>query len=105
MKHGFIKVAATTPKIKVADTGFNTTAIIEKITEAYEYGARIIVLPELCITGYTCQDLFFNSSLLETTLYYLKELRDFSKRNSILMVVGAPIKISDNLYNCAVVIH
>ena len=68
MKHGFIKVAATTPKIKVADTGFNTTAIIEKITEAYEYGARIIVLPELCITGYPCQDLFAQEMLLSGAL-------------------------------------
>lgn len=57
MKHGFIKVAAATPKIRVADTQFNTTAIMDKITESYEKGARIIVLPELCITGYTCQDL------------------------------------------------
>lgn len=68
MKHGFIKVAAVTPKIQVADVQFNTKAIIDKITEAYGQGARIMVLPELCITGYSCQDLFMQENLQEGAL-------------------------------------
>ena len=64
MKQGFVKVAAVTPKIKVADTGHNGRAICEKLNEAYERGAKLIVFPELCLTGYTCQDLFLQELLL-----------------------------------------
>ena len=104
MKHGFIKVAATTPKIKVADTGFNTTAIIEKITEAYEYGARIIVLPELCITGYTCQDLFEQEMLLSGALEGLKEIQKAAEDMDALIFVGLPMEKVGKLYNVAAAI-
>lgn len=104
MKHGFIKVAATTPKIKVADTGFNTTAIIEKITEAYEYGARIIVLPELCITGYTCQDLFAQEMLLSGALEGLKEIQKAAEDMDALIFVGLPMEKVGKLYNVAAAI-
>ena len=104
MKHGFINVAATTPKIKVADTGFNTTAIIEKITEAYEYGARIIVLPELCITGYTCQDLFAQEMLLSGALEGLKEIQKAAEDMDALIFVGLPMEKVGKLYNVAAAI-
>ena len=103
--YGFTRCAIANFSCELGNPHTATDKIIKIATEAEDKGVKILIFPELCMTGYTCQDLFFNSSLLETTLYYLKELRDFSKRNSILMVVGAPIKISDNLYNCAVVIH
>ena len=65
MKHGFIKAAAITPKIKVADPKYNGQVICEKLEEAYARGAKIIVFPELCITGYTCGDLFLQGLLLK----------------------------------------
>lgn len=64
MKHGFVKTAAVTPKIRVADTVYNTEKIILGIEEAAGNGAKIIVFPELCITGYTCADLFLQELLL-----------------------------------------
>ena len=64
MKDGFIRAAALTPKIRVADTAYNAEQIERGIDEAVENGARILVFPELCITGYTCQDLFLQETLL-----------------------------------------
>ena len=66
MRQGFVKVAAVTPTVKVADTVYNTTVICEKMREAVKEGAKIVVLPELCITGYTCGDLFFQEILLRS---------------------------------------
>ena len=74
MKHGFIKTAAMTPKIRVADTGYNADRIIEQIDEAVGNGAKIIVFPELCLTGYTCQDLFWQETLLEGAKEALKRI-------------------------------
>ena len=62
MRQGFVKVAAVTPKIRVADTGYNAKVICQSVKEAAEAGAKVIVLPELCITGYTCGDLFYRKS-------------------------------------------
>ena len=64
MKQGFVKVAAVTPKIKVADTKYNTERICEALREACGRKAKVIVFPELCITGYTCEDLFLQELLL-----------------------------------------
>ena len=101
MKHGFIKVAAATPKIRVADTQFNTRAIMDKITESYEKGARIIVLPELCITGYTCQDLFAQELLLEGALNSLGEIMKATAAMEALIFVGLPMEKDSKLYNVA----
>ena len=101
MKHGFIKVAAATPKIRVADTQFNTRAIMDKITESYEKGARIIVLPELCITGYTCQDLFSQELLLEGALNSLGEIMKATAAMEALIFVGLPMEKDSKLYNVA----
>ncbi len=101
MKHGFIKAAAVTPKIKVADTQFNTQAIIEKVTEAYEQGAKLIVLPELCITGYTCQDLFAQEMLLKGALEGLKAIRKATADMETLIFVGLPFEQAGKLYNVA----
>jgi len=101
MKHGFIKVAAVTPRIKVADVTFNTKAILERITEAYEKGARIIVLPELCITGYTCQDLFAQEFLLEAAVNGLKEIMAATAEMEALIFVGLPLEKNSKLYNVA----
>ena len=65
MDYGFIKVAAATPKIKVADVDCNTELICNQIDEAAKNGAKVLVFPELCLTGYTCSDLFWQSLMLE----------------------------------------
>lgn len=104
MKHGFIKVAAATPKIKVADVSFNTKAIIDKITEAYGQGARIIVLPELCITGYTCQDLFAQELLVEAALEGLRDIMSATADMDALIFVGLPMEKTGKLYNVAAAI-
>ena len=101
MRHGFIKVAAATPKIKVADTKYNTRVILDKITESYNKGARIIVLPELCITGYTCQDLFAQELLLEGALEGLRKIMKATADMEALIFVGLPMEKSGKLYNVA----
>lgn len=101
MKHGFVKVAAATPKIKVADTVYNATAIVEKVTEAYEHGAKIIVLPELCITGYTCHDLFAQETLLFGALEGLAHIQEATKEMHALIFVGLPMEQDGKLYNVA----
>lgn len=104
MKHGFIKVAAATPRIRVADTEFNTSAIIAKISEAYNQGARIIVLPELCITGYTCQDLFSQELLLSGALVGLREIKKATADMEALIFVGLPMEKYGKIYNVAAVL-
>ncbi len=101
MKHGFIKVAAATPKIKVADTKYNTRAMIAKISEAYRQGARIIVLPELCITGYTCGDLFSQELLLSGALDGLREVKRATADMDALIFVGLPMEKYGKIYNVA----
>lgn len=74
MKDGFIKVAACTPEIKVADVEFNVSKIIGQINECREKGVKIAVFPELCVTGYTCQDLFFQDALLDRAMDGVAEI-------------------------------
>ena len=73
MRDGFIKVAAATPNIKVADVHYNAEQIIGQIKEAAEQGAKVIVFPELCITGYTCQDLFSRRCCKEARLTHCRK--------------------------------
>ena len=105
MKHGFVKVAAVTPKIKVADPAYNTEKIKEKIVSASERKAKIIVFPELCITGYTCHDLFLQDILLRTAKEKLAELVVFSKDFESLIFVGLPMEKDGKLYNVAAVLQ
>ena len=72
MEHGFIKAAAVTPSGKVADTVYNGQQIISGMEEAFLKGAKIIVFPELCISGYTCEDLFFQEKLLSSCMEQLR---------------------------------
>jgi NAD+ synthase (glutamine-hydrolysing) len=103
MKDGFIKAACITPDIKVADVEFNTKNIIDCIYEAEKNGAKIAVFPELCVTAYTCSDLFRQKTLIESTKKAL--LKIAAKTGKIIVVVGAPIKYNNCLYNCAVVMN
>ena len=104
MKDGFIKVATGTPQVFVADVAANTESIKEIILKADTKKVNLLVLPELCITGYTCGDLFFNDALISAAKVALLELAEFTKNKYPIVVVGLPIAYSSKLYNCAAVL-
>lgn len=104
MKHGFIKVAAASFESRVADTEHNINKCIELTRKAYESGVKLIVFPELCITGYTCSDLFYSEKLLNGALDGLKKFIYATAEYDILSVIGLPFSCADKLYNCAAVV-
>lgn len=105
MKHGFVKVAAATPDIRVADVKYNTENICGIIEEAYENRTKILVFPELCITGYTCSDLFTHDILLKEAKEALYVIADSTKGKDILVFVGVPLQIRGKLYNVAAALN
>lgn len=105
MRNGFVKVACATPKIKVCDVKGNTREIIKLMMDAEDNGAKVIVFPELCITGYTCQDLFLQYSLLESATEGLDEIIEASSTLEALIFVGLPIEVDGKLYNVAAAIY
>lgn len=104
MRHGFVKVAAVTPDIKVADCIYNTAQICVKMREAAEQGAKVIVFPELCITGYTCGDLFWQEQLLTSAKHELHQVIFASRELDALVFVGLPWEKDGKLFNTAAVI-
>ena len=104
MKQGFIKAAAVTPKIRVADPVYNGEEICRKLEEAYAAGAKIIVFPELCITGYTCGDLFLQQLLLEEASAQLMRIAACTREKDALIMVGLPMERDGRLYNVAAVL-
>ncbi|MFI3170808.1 MAG: NAD(+) synthase [Eubacteriales bacterium] len=105
MKHGFVKVAAVTPTIKVADVVYNTEQICKGMTEVWEQGVKIAVFPELCLTGYTCGDLFTHDLLLRRVRESIADLVVHSRTMDTLFFIGAPLSITGKLYNVAVAIN
>lgn len=105
MRHGFIKVAAATPDIRVADVDYNKGQIIKQMDEAAEAGAKIIVFPELCITGYTCSDLFLQNILLNSAKKALVKIAEHTKNLDALVFVGVPIAVGGELYNVAAALN
>lgn len=103
MRHGFIKVAAVTPSMRVADCDFNGDNIIKDMKKCDEMGVKIAVFPELAITGYTCGDLFFQDRLLEETKRVLKEIIAANKDLDVLTFVGLPLEVRGKLLNAAAV--
>lgn len=104
MNQGFIKVAAVTPKIRVADPEYNAGVICERLEEAYGRGAKLIVFPELCITGYTCGDLFQQQLLLEEAFLSLIKIAEATCHKDALVMVGLPVEWEGRLYNAAAVL-
>jgi NAD+ synthase (glutamine-hydrolysing) len=102
MKDGFVKVAAATPVIKVADVEFNTKNIIECMEKAAEQGTKVLAFPELCVTGYTCGDLFFQKTLLDAAVRGLIEIAVGTEGIDMLVLVGAPLRVNGSLYDCGV---
>ena len=101
MKDGFIKVAAGTPDVQVADCEFNADKIIEMVHEMEEQGAKVMVFPELCITGYTCGDLFWQETLLEEARAQLLRIAEETEEVDALIFVGLPLEYQGKLYNVA----
>ncbi len=105
MKDGFIKVAAATPEIHVADCVFNADNILSLCREANEKGVQAIGFPELCLTGYTCSDLFLHDILLNSAKEQLLRIAEETAEMDMLIVVGLPVRVGGTLYNCAAFLH
>lgn len=105
MKHGFVKVAAITPDMRVADVVYNTEEICRRMEEAVEAGAKVLVFPELAITGYTCGDLFFQDALLNSAEEGLRTIIESSKGKDALVFVGLPFSHAGKLYNVAAAVN
>lgn len=103
--YGYIRVGCAVPKIKVADCKFNKEQIIHILDKAQKDFVKILVFPELCMTGYTCGDLFHQQTLLDETETQIKEICDLTKTLDMLFFIGAPIMVSGKLYNCALALN
>ena len=105
MKYGFVKVAAVTPELRVADVAYNMEKICKAIDDTASKGAKIIVFPELCITGYTCGDLFTQDTLTDHAREALHEIAVFTKEKDALIFVGLPLCVEGELYNVAAALN
>ena len=105
MIDGFVKVAAGTPKIRVADCDYNAGQIIALMKEAAAQGVKVLALPELCVTGYTCGDLFLQPTLLDGAERALRRILDETIELDMVTALGLPVKYENKLYNCAAVIQ
>lgn len=105
MKHGFVKVAAVTPDIRVADVAYNTEKICEAIDKAAFERAKIVVFPELCITGYTCSDLFLQDIVLRESRKALMKIAAYTADKDMLVFIGVPLQIDGKLYNVAAALN
>ncbi|MBD5309420.1 MAG: NAD(+) synthase [Bacteroides sp.] len=101
-EYGYTRVVAAVPDIKVGDVNYNCEQIIRLYQEAVEKEADIVVFPELCVTGYTCGDLFEQSLLMNQTQRGLMQLKNATVKKETLMVVGAPVMAYGRRYNCAI---
>ena len=105
MKDGFIKVAAGTPNIRVADCDYNAGQIIALMKEAAAQGVKVLALPELCVTGYTCGDLFLQPTLLDGAERAMRRILEETAELELLAAVGMPVRAGGKLFNCAVVVQ
>ena len=105
MKYGFLKVAAAVPAVKVADVEYNVNQVESLIAQAEGQGVEVMVFPELCLTGYSCQDLFREQLLIDKAEEGLLVLLDFTRKLDVVCIVGLPVQIGSLLYNCAAVIQ
>ncbi len=105
MHDGFIKVAAATPKIRLADPVYNATQIVALMKEAAELGVKVMAFPELCLTGYSCGDLFLQPALIKGAEEALGTVLAETKELDLAAAIGLPVHCNNKLYNCAAVIH
>jgi NAD+ synthase (glutamine-hydrolysing) len=104
MEYGFVRVAAAVPTLQVADCGYNAENIIKLIKKAALQKVQIVVFPELSVTGYSCGDLFMQKILLDSSVSKLEDILDKTKSLDIVAIVGLPLALDNQLFNCAVVI-
>ena len=104
MNYGFIRISASSLKLKVADVNFNVSMIKEAIDKALEMGVKLLVTPELSVTGYTCADLFFTDVIIKKSEKAVSIIADYIKEKDIVVVLGAPVAFYNKIYNCAVVL-
>lgn len=105
MRDGFVKVAAASLDVRVADCRYNGKKIMEAMEQAEGLGVKILTLPELCITGYSCHDLFLQERLQKAALEALEEIAAFSRGKEVLTFVGLPCVHGGKLYNCAAAVQ
>ncbi len=103
-KCGYVRVAASVPELKVANVEFNTKEVIKEIKALDKEGVQIVTFPELCLTGYTCADLFSQDILITKSKEAIKEVIDSTKLLNIISIIGVPIVCDNQLFNCGVVI-
>jgi NAD+ synthase (glutamine-hydrolysing) len=103
--HGFIRVAACSPEVRVADPGFNTRSTIKLAREAADSNAVFAIFPELGISAYSNEDLFQQEALLNGVLDSIEKILDGSKDLNLILVIGAPLQVDSDLFNCGIVIH
>lgn len=104
MNYGFFRAASASLKLRVADPDYNKEEIKKAIDQAVDNEARLLVTPELSVTGYTCADLFFSSSLMTSAQKALGELAEYTAGKNICVIVGIPVRLNNSLYNCAAVL-
>src|SRR5271157_5907644 len=106
IQHGFLRVAAASPVMRVADCAFNAEQILALSKRAESEGVAVLVFPELCLTGYTCADLFQQNTLLRGAVDALAHLAQVSAAVFAgIAVVGLPLALDDQVFNCAAVLH
>src|SRR5699024_3884021 len=104
MQYGFIRCAAASPALRVADCDYNADQIIKTMHDADEKHVQVLCLPELCLTGYTCGDLFLQDSLLRGAEKALARILQASQGMNMVILAGLPVRYRAKLYNCAAVL-
>src|SRR5215831_12826871 len=102
---GFLRVAVVSPELQVANVRYNTQMIIDALQQASSRGCQVALFPELCITGYTCADLFYQSLLQQQAREALLSIAQASGEYQIAAVAGLPLKVDSKLYNCAAFVN
>ena len=105
MQQGFIKVGCAVPEVKVCDCKYNADQILNIVEQANSKGVKVLLFPELSLTGYTCGDLFNQHSLLEAALEELNRIKSLTHDIDMVIAVGLPIALGSKLYNVAVLFH
>ena len=105
MKDGFVSVACGTPKLRLADCRYNAEQTFQMMRQAEKAGVKVLVLPELGLTGYTCGDLFYQGTLLQAAEEALATVLEATRNLEVMTAVGLPVRVNNNLYNCAAVIQ
>ena len=104
-KYGYVRLAASVPELKVANVEFNTNEIINEIKLLDKEGVQIVTFPELCLTGYTCADLFSQDVLIDKSMEALETIVKKTSKLGIISIIGAPIVCDNQLFNCGVVVN